>query len=313
MNPLKPLLKTQDVIALWPGEIAPGSAQSPARLTITERSPNPFWPDRILTGITRPNLTAFVPPRPNGAAIIVAPGGAYGRIVLDKEAGELALWLNTLGITAFLLQYRLPGEGHASGPEAPLADAQRAVRLVREHAGAWGLDINRIGFLGGSAGGHLAAMLATLSTRASYAPVDAADSHPARPDAVLLLYPVITMAEPHVHLESRQNLLGTDPTRDGIDQFSLERQVSAATPPCFIVVAEDDSAVPFANSVAFHEALNDAGVDNALHRFLEGGHGFGIRDARHFAVAEWPALAAAWLGKRGFCAGAIANHDGVTV
>ena len=286
---------------LWPGEIGPGSAQVSRRLTITERSQNPFWPDRILTGISRPSLTAFVPDKPNGCAVIVAPGGAYSRIVVDKEAAEMALWLNSIGITAFLLQYRLPGEGHASGPDAPLADAQRAIRIVRAHAAAWQLDLQRIGFLGCSAGGHLGAMLGTRYDKRTYGAVDEADSASARPDFMLLLYPVISMNEPWVHLESRQNLLGPQPTVDQIAAYSADQQCPAVVSPTFIAVAEDDAVVSPENSRCFHRELTAAGFDSTLQCFSAGGHGFGIRDARHTPAAKWTALAAQWLVQKGFC------------
>ena len=132
-------LKTQDVLEIWPNGVAPGSENAPVKLTITERSKVAFWPDRIITGITRPNLTAFVPDKPNGTAVIVAPGGAYARIVLDKEAAEMARWLNPYGVTVLLMQYRLPAEGHANGKDAPLADASVRfalfVRMLRN--GGW--------------------------------------------------------------------------------------------------------------------------------------------------------------------------------
>ena len=294
------VLKTHDRISLWPDEIAPGSERLSITLTITERSKDPFWPDRILTGITRPSLTAFVPASPNGAAMIVAPGGAYGRIVLDKEAAEMALWLNTLGIYAFLLQYRLPGEGHAVGPEAPLADAQRALRVLRQNAAGWGLDPARIGFLGCSAGGHLGAMLGTRFDRPAYDAVDAADRLTARPDCMLLLYPVVSMNAPCVHDESCRNLLGSTPSATQIDRYSAELQLPSGVPPAFIAVADDDNVVAPENSRRFHQALREAGCESHLHVFTSGGHGFGIRDARDTPAARWTGLAAQWLADNGF-------------
>ena len=292
-------LQTRDVIELWPAGVGPGSEQSQAKLTITERSKVAYWPDRIITGITRPNLTAIVPDKPNGTAVIVAPGGAYSRIVLDKEAAEMARWLNPYGVTVLLMQYRLPAEGHANGRDVPLQDAQRAVRLVRANAKNWRLDPNKIGFLGGSAAGHMAASLGAAFDKKVYTPVDAADSLSARPDFVILLYPVISMEDKLTHLESRTNLLGKDPSPDLIKAYSPDLHVTKASPPTFIVLAEDDPVVPPENGMRYHNALRAQGVQSSLHTYKEGGHGFGIRDARQLPVAKWPNLAAAWMKSRG--------------
>lgn len=293
-------LKTRDVIELWPGSVGPGSEQSTVQLTVTERSKVAYWPDRVVTGITRPNLTAFVPDKPNGTVVIAAPGGAYSRIVLDKEAAEMARWLNPYGVTVLLMQYRLPAEGHANGRDVPLQDAQRAVRLVRQNAKAWGLDPNKIGFLGASAAGHMAASLGAKFDSKVYEPVDAADTLSARPDFLLLLYPVVSMETGLTHLESRTNLLGKDPSPALIKAYSADQQVTKNSPPTFVVLAENDSAVPPANGIAYHNALKALGVPTELHVFKEGEHGFGIRDARQLPVSNWPNLAATWLKSFGF-------------
>ena len=299
-SPPLPSLRTCDVIEIWPGGIGPGSERCKAQLTITERSNVAFWPDRMLTGITRSTLTAFVPDRPNGTVVIVAPGGAYGRIVLDKEAAEMALWLNALDVTALLLQYRLPAEGHVNGKDAPLADAQRAIRHVRHHALDWGLDPERIGFLGASAAGHMGALLGAKFDQPVYTALDPADHLSARPDFMILLYPVISMDEPAVHLESRINLLGELPPPELIKNYSADQHVNPASPPTLLVVADDDPVVPSANSVLYHEALKRAGISTVLHRFPEGGHGFGIRGTRQLPVSNWPHLATEWLRAGGF-------------
>ncbi|MBS1208663.1 MAG: putative esterase/lipase precursor [Proteobacteria bacterium] len=293
-------LKTRNVLEIWPAGVAPGSENSPAKLTITERSKVAFWPDRAITGITRPNLTAFVPDKPNGTAVIVAPGGAYARIVLDKEAGEMARWLNPYGVTVFLMQYRLPAEGHANGKDAPLQDAQRAVRFVRAHAKEWNLNPARIGFLGASAAGHMGASLDVQFAKKVYEPVDAADALSARPDFSLLLYPVVSMEAATTHLESRTNLIGKDPSPELIKAYSPDQNITKDAPPTFVVLAEDDPAVPPANGIGFCNGLNKAGVSCELHTYKEGGHGFGIRDARQLPVSAWPNLAADWLKAKGF-------------
>jgi acetyl esterase/lipase len=293
-------LKTRDVIELWPGGVAPGSEKSPAQLTVTERSKIAYWPDRIVTGITRPNLTAIVPDKPNGTAVIVAPGGAYSRIVLDKEAAEMARWLNPYGVTVLLMQYRLPAEGHVNGKDAPLQDAQRAIRVVRQNAREWGLQPDKIGFLGGSAAGHMGASLGAQFAKKVYAPVDAADSLSARPDFLLLLYPVVSMEDKFTHMESRTNLLGKDPSPDLIKEYSPDQQVTKDSPKTFIVNARDDAVVPPVNGAMYCDALKKAGVACELNTFDEGGHGFGIRDARQLPVSTWPQLAASWMKAGGF-------------
>ena len=293
-------LKTRDVIELWPGAIGPGSENSPAQLTVTERSKVAYWPDRIVTGITKPNLTAFVPDKPNGTVVIAAPGGAYSRIVLDKEAAEMARWLNPYGVTVLLMQYRLPAEGHVNGQDVPLQDAQRAVRVVRQHAKEWGLDPSKVGFLGASAAGHMGAMLGAQFGKKVYEAVDAADSLSARPDFMILLYPVVSMEDKVTHLESRTNLLGKNPSAEQIKEYSADQQVTKDSPQTFIVLAEDDPAVPPENGIRYHNALKKLGVPTELHTFKEGGHGFGIRDARQLPVSDWPNLAASWLKANGY-------------
>lgn len=292
-------LNSRDVFEIWPNGVAPGSEHSPAELKITERSQVAFWPDRILTGITRSNLTAFVPDHPNGTAVVVAPGGAYGRIVLDKEAAEMARWLNPLGITVFLMQYRLPAEGHDNGKDAPLADAQRAIRFIRQHAKEWNLNPNKIGMLGSSAAGHMTAMLGAQFNKIIYPPIDDMDRLSARPDFVILMYPVISMDTSIVNMESRNNLLGKDPSPELINDYSADKQVNKHSPPTFIVVTEDDHAVPAENGQRYCNALKAVSVECELHSFKEGGHGFGIRDARQLPVSNWPNLAAQWMKRSG--------------
>lgn len=287
-------LKTRDVIDLWPG-VAPGSETSPATLTVVERSKVLYWPDRALTGILKPNLTAFVPDKPNGAVVIVAPGGAYSRIAIDKESSEMARWLNPYGVTVLLLQYRLPGEGHQNSMNVPLQDAQRAVRLVRSHAKEWGLDPARIGFLGCSAGGHMGSYLGSEYARKVYEPVDDADKLSARPDFLMLLYPVVSMDEKITHMESRTNLIGKTPTAAQIKLASTDLNVTKDNPPTFITLANDDPAVPPENGLSYFAALRQAGVPAELHIFKDGNHGFGIRDTRQMPVSSWPKFAAEWL------------------
>ena len=293
------LLKTHDTIHLWPGRVAPGSEKLGPLPVVLERSTDLFWPDRILSNIAQPSLTAFFPKKPRtGAAVVIAPGGAYSRIVLDKEAAEMAVWLNSLGIVAFVLQYRLPSEDHLDSAKAPIADAQRALRIVRHNARRWGIDQGKIGFLGCSAGGHLGVMLSAQFDFQWYSIVDEIDRDSARPDFLMLLYPVVSMDDDFCHKESRMNLLGSDPTSEEINRYSPQRHIRANFPSTLVVVSSDDDCVPHENSLLLNEALGECGGDCELHVFEEGGHGFGIRDAQQYPVAAWTSLAESWLRTR---------------
>ena len=295
-------LTNGEVIELWPGGIAPGSAASTRVFTLTERSTAPFRPDRVATGITRPSLTAFVPDQPNGTVVIAAPGGAYSRIVVDKEAAEIARWLNPLGVTVLVLLYRLPGEGHANASDAPLADAQRAVRVVRQHAAEWGLQPDQVGFLGASAGGHVGAMLGGRFDKPAYRPVDSCDRWSARPDFMVLLYPVISMEDDICNTESRVNLLGENPSDEMVSAYSADHHVTANSPETFIVLAEDDRTVSPRNGISYRNALVKRGVRAMLCSYPEGGHGFGTGEGRQLPLSEWPALASEWLNGGGHLA-----------
>ena len=215
-------------------------------------------------------------------------------MVLDKEGTALLPdFVDQGGLTLFVLEYRLPGEGHRDGREVPLADAQRAMRLIRQRAPEWGVDPERVGVMGFSAGGHVAASLATRHAQASYAPVDAADAQDARPDFALLVYPVIDMGT-HAHPGSRQRLLGDAPAAEAIEAYSLQNRVDAHTPPVFLLHALDDEVVPVENSLSLEAALRQAGIEHEIHLYARGGHGFGVRQAEG-TLALWPSLALAWI------------------
>lgn len=281
-------------IRLWPGE-APGSEGLQLIETITDRSTDPRVRDRAITGVSTPTIIPFLPKpgRANGAAVLVIAGGGYRHVTFDKEGLDIAHWLNSLGVAAFVLKYRLPGEGHRQRQYVPLQDAQRATRLIRHRAAEWDLDPAQVGAIGFSAGGHTAATLATRPAMSVYDPVDAADRLDATPGYLLLGYPVISMEDGVTHLGSRENLLGPDPSPDLIADFSTERHVTAATPRTFMVQAHDDS-VSTENSVLYYQALKAAGVEAEMHVFRAGGHGYGIRNATG-SLASWPQLAGDWL------------------
>jgi acetyl esterase/lipase len=302
-------LKTSDLLYIWPNQVAPGSEHAAFQQTITESGKSPYFPDRSLTGVTKPTLTAFVPDHPNGTSVIVAPGGGLRRIAIDRESYEMARWLNPYSVTVFILAYRLPADGHENNKDVPLQDAQRAVRFVREHAAEWHLDANKIGFLGASAGGYLGAAVGTGFDRTVYAPLDHADTLSARPDFEILLYPVVSMDEAIAFKPSRNFLLGEHPSADVVKAYSPDQNVTKTTPPTFIVDAEDDPLVNPANSLRYFDALKAAGVAAELHVFKEGGHGFGIRDARQLPVSNWPGLAIAWMRGQGLVEGRVPGAE----
>ena len=287
-------------IVIWGERGAPGSELIANVLTeqIVERSPEPeVIRDRFAAGITQPRLLVFQPDHPTGTAMVLFPGGAYQRVVLDKEGFETAERLNDAGITVFILLYRLPGEGHAGGADIPLRDAQRAIRLVRSRAQDFSLDPQRIGVIGFSAGGHLAGSLATRFDAPVYQSRDAIDAHSARPDFAALIYPVTLMQGNAVHALSRRLLLGHDaPTAQEAASFDIARAVRPDQPPFFLLHALDDTAVPPENSLAVFAACRALDLPVEMHLFAQGGHGFGLRHARGLPVEVWPDLMLAWMG-----------------
>jgi acetyl esterase/lipase len=265
-----------DPIRLWP-KAAPGALGDA--------------PDDV------PTITPYLPgeAQRTGAAIIVCPGGGYGRLA-DHEGAPVAEWLNSLGAAAFVLKYRL---GPRYKHPAPLNDAARAIRTIRARATDWGLDPARIGILGFSAGGHLAATAGTHFDAGRADAADPIDRVSSRPDAMVLVYPVITMSPPSTHTGSRRNLLGEKPSVELVNLLSNERQVTAKTPPTFLVHTVGDTGVPYENSLMFVTALRAAGVPHEFHLYERGRHGLGLGgDDPIFAT--WPARCADWLKLRGF-------------
>jgi acetyl esterase/lipase len=282
----------KDEYFLWPGT-APDSEGVTLTETYEERSDDPNVKNRSLSGVSKPSLFAYLGDKPNGAAAIVAPGGGYTHSAFDKEGVDIALWLNSIGVSAFVLKYRLPGEFPGKGHVA-LADAQRALRTVRRFAGACGWDAARIGAVGFSAGGHLVSQLETRPSAKTSTAGDEIDALDARPNFGILMYPVISMDPALAHAGSKTALLGANPSALEVMLASSELQVTAATPPTFIGVPKADTAVKPENSVRFDAALQAAGVAHELHQYNSGSHGVAIRNATG-DMAQWPAQAAAWL------------------
>ncbi len=248
--------------------------------------------------VTIPTLSIFIPKdvKPNQTAVIIFPGGGYSHLSMDKEGAKVANWLNSLGITAFVLKYRLPSDLIMKNKNiGPLQDAQEAMRYVRENATKWNIDSNKIGTIGFSAGGHLASTLATHYDDKTY---ESASKTSARPDFSLLIYPVISMENSITHKGSQTSLLGNNPSQILIDSLSNDKKVTPQTPPTFLVHATDDTAVLPENSINYYLALKKNGVTSELHLYGNGGHGFGlgVKDTSK----NWTKDCEEWLKSHGY-------------
>jgi acetyl esterase/lipase len=287
--PVPPNWQRAPRLPLWSGTPPGGETFSPP-------PPPRDWPASYVRSVAMPELRVFRPARPNGRAVLVMPGGAYWFVSVVNEGAELAPRLTARGYTVFVLTYRLPGEGWAARADVPLQDAQRAMRLIRSRAAEYGLDATRIATLGFSAGGHLAATLATRHAERTYPARDAADQLDARPWAAGLIYPVITLRDPWTHELSRQLLLGDSPTPEQIDRRSAEMHVDASTSPLFLCHAMDDTAVPVDNTLRMLAAAREAHRPVEAHLLQEGGHAFGV-GRPGTPSAQWIDLLCAWLDR----------------
>jgi acetyl esterase/lipase len=272
----------------------------------------PLW-DRKAPGAVgdtetdKPSLKVFLAPnnKANGAAVVVCPGGGYGGLADDHEGKQVAEFLNGLGVSAFVLKYRTANKERPGPLEgAPLQDAQRAIRLVRFHAKDYGIDANRVGIWGFSAGGHLASTAATHFDNGLLKDGDAIDKMGCRPDFAILAYPVITMEASVTHGGTRNNLIGPMPDEKQIELYSNEKHVTKETPPTFIFHTSADTAVPVENAVRFYLACKKAGVPVEMHIYEKGRHGVGLgRDPKwtggEKSVASWPDLLGDWMKSRG--------------
>jgi len=280
-----------ETLALWP-QGTPGGANVTVRETFTERAPQGPLKDRIVEHVTRPTLTLFhAQGRPNGVTLLIVPGGAYVRVVIDKEGFESAEWFAARGFECAVLRYRLPADGWEAGADAPVHDVMRAMRLLRAQAGKSGAK--RLGVMGFSAGGHAVARQIT-EPALGYARVDATDDLPARADFAVLMYPVIATDGVSAHGGSASQLLAAGVAAGGLDRYAPNRHVDAGTPPTLLVHAADDTTVSVENSLLMFSALRAAGVRSELHVFDRGGHGFGMRGVAGKDVAAWPLLIQNW-------------------
>ncbi len=277
------LLLAQEVapptaLPLWPASQTAGTPSRQEHDTTTDK-------DRLvagkrvqrLTGVVNPIITPYpgAPANNTRTAIVVFPGGGYRILAYDLEGTEVCDWLHSIGVTCVLLKYRVPDAGPYPAHSEDLADAQRAVRLTREHAAQWNVDVNRVGVLGFSAGGHLAAVLSNHAAERVYPPADAADQLSARPDFALLIYPGGLRHPPD------------------LTKLGQEVTPGPGTPPTFLVQAEDDP-VHVENTLLYYQALKQANVPADMHVFARGGHGYGLRRT-DLPITDWPVLAAQWL------------------
>lgn len=293
-----PPLEPTETIDLWPGG-APGKGDLPLAEAIVERSIDPKIPDRALLAVNRPRMAMFRPAKSNGSSVLITPGGGYKWVVVDKEGYKLGSWLAKRGVTAFVLFYRLPGDGWAAGPNVVLQDTQRAIRVIRHRAKEFMISPGKVMMMGFSAGGHASADLSARFEKTVYQAIDDADSLSARPSLAASIYPVISMSRPHAHLGSREKLIGANATAALERAYSPHLNIPENAPPHFIVHAEDDNVVPVENALLLRTALRARGVAVETHLFAQGGHGFGLRKIEGKPAASWPQLFLAWAASYG--------------
>jgi len=283
----------EKAIPLYPKGV-PNSKPTPA--AYVEKTNESSWIDHV----SQPTLTPYFlsKDKANGAAVIVIPGGGYSGLASAHEGMAIAQEFNKIGVTAFVLKYRLPSDEIMQDKSiGPLQDAQTAIMIVRKRAAEWGIDPNKIGIIGFSAGGHLAS---TAGTHFDKPVIENKENISVRPDFMMLIYPVITFGE-QAHVGSRENLIGKTPSAAQVDLYSNEKQITPNTPPTFLIHAEDDKTVPVQNSLLFYDALLKNRVKAEMHLFQEGGHGFGLNNSKN--KGKWFDWAASWLDENGFLKG----------
>ncbi len=275
-----------------------------ASLFAADPAAEPLWPAGAPGALGNepkdiPTMMTFLPPVENAAktAVVIVPGGGYGGVCVEREGVRSAKWLSSLGIAAFVVDYRHRGRGY--GHPAPLQDAQRAIRTVRAKAGEQGIAPERIGIMGFSAGGHLASSAGTHFDKGDPDAEDPVERVSCRPDFLILGYPVIAFGEPFTHVGSQHNLLGRDADAALIAKMSSEKQVTAETPPAFLFTMNEDTVVPAENAIFFYMALRKAGVPAELHVYEKGIHGAGVYyDDVTTGVKAWRAQCENWLRDR---------------
>lgn len=280
-------LKAQDFMEIWPKNNIPNSKHLPLKDSIAN--------ERVYR-VMLPGMYGFFPgtQENKGAAVVICPGGGYERLAYVISGFQLAKWFNTMGITAFVLNYRLPNSPDLVHRETgPLMDAQRAIRYIRANAKKWGIKPDKVGIMGSSSGGHLAASAGTIGDDVSVVK-DSLDKFPYQPNFMILVSPVIDLSTMYAHAGSVKNLLGPNPSSALKEKFSLQLQVSASTPPCFIADAVNDKTVNPMNSLLFYQALLKNNVPVSFHAFPQGGHAIALRN-NPGSTELWTNLCEMWL------------------
>lgn len=289
-----PGLSIQD---LWPGD-PPGGERVTTPEEVILRHPGGDPNDTAFLHVRKPWLLLRRPAKPNGAAVLLIPGGGYVRVAVSKAGGEIDAWLASLGYTVFTMDYRLPGDPWTAGPEVALQDAQRAMRLIRSRSQELDFDPARVGVMGFSAGGHVTGLLATRFDKPVYAPVDAADTLSAKPTVAAMCYPVVTMMQPYAHQQSMHAALGANPTDEARQANSIELHVPADAPPVFVCATTNDPSVPHQNAMLMFDALNTAKIPTELHLYEGATHGFPLKD-KQGNLLPWGPQALQFMQKHG--------------
>lgn len=285
-----PVVAQNRVLPLW--EADPPNYQETGEVTIWDTS------DIVrVRNVQKPDIAIFLPSKKNatGEAVVICPGGGYQILAYDWEGSDIARWLNSKGISAFVLKYRLPGSSNNIEPRlSPLLDAQRALRIVRYNAEKWNVDPEKIGIMGFSAGGHLASTLSTHFDAGDTASPDPVDRVSCRPDFSILIYPVISFVDGVTHNGSKKSLLGENPDPDLVEYYSNEKQVNESTPPAILIHSADDKSVPVQNSLDYYNAIRQYDEKSELHVYPYGGHGYSLAIGKGH-LSTWPDRVIEWI------------------
>ncbi len=275
-------------LPLWPGGIPNQEVIEPEKAESSDML--------RVSNVHEPEIAVFLPAKSHatGQAVVVCPGGGYAMLAYDWEGTDVAKWLNSKGIVAIVLKYRLPNSKKVSH-EAPLADAQRAIRMTREHASEWDIDPSKVGIMGYSAGGHLASTAGTHFDLGDYDAKNPVDGFSCRPDFMILVYPVISFTDEAIcHIGSKRNLIGENPSKELETYYSNELQITEDTPPTILIHAADDISVSVENSIVFYKELQAKGISSEMHLYPYGGHGFSFAIGKGH-LSTWPDRVIEWL------------------
>ena len=287
---IAPVVAQNQIVPLWKAD--PPNYMETGEVTIWDTS------DIVrVRNVQKPDIAVFLPSKKNatGEAVVICPGGGYEILAYDWEGSDIARWLNSQGIAAFVLKYRLPGSKSNVVPhKSPLMDAQRAMRMVRSNAATWNIDPGKIGIMGFSAGGHLASTLSTHYDAGDLSSPDPVEQVSCRPDFSILVYPVISFTEEFQHSGSRKNLVGEDADESLVKYYSNELHINSDTPPAILIHSDDDGAVPVENSIVYYKALRANKISSELHIYPYGGHGYSLAIGQGH-LATWPDRVIQWI------------------